>query len=135
MTHKFYSKIVLFLSVMILVMSFATGSVAVAQNGGEPQARYRDSQPNLEIILSSISGGPGFVSISTRAFQPSSPTAEWAYYESFPPGFFNELYNPSETNTEYYYAEVSLPHNASITQLTAFYYDESSERLGVSLYR
>lgn len=114
MKEKLSQKRILILSILILMIAFASSSFVLAQDGGEEPTRQRDIETQMD-TRAVEPGGPGFVSISPHAFQPWSQTTQWAY-------FVDELYNPDAVGS-FYYAHVSLPHNAIINKVVAYFYD------------
>jgi hypothetical protein len=69
----------------------------------------------------------GYIAISPAAFHP---VHEWYTYSNWG----NKL-TPGDNTSPYYYANVQLPHGATITKLECTWLDASSNNASCSLYR
>jgi hypothetical protein len=68
-----------------------------------------------------------YVSVSAAAFRPTSHTDQ---YLNWGDGLTSD--NPSSTN---YYASVQLPHGATVTKMTFYWYDDVTANASCGLYR
>lgn len=73
-----------------------------------------------ETVINGVSGGPGFVSIHAREFNPTVGDSIWYYAE-------DELYPGSTTTGGLFQAGLNVPHGATLTKIVLYYFDNSRD--------
>ena len=126
--------IVLLLAVMLILMS--TNAVAIAQEGTDDQTNPPETSRRTGIEGSTeergvtIPGGPGFISIHPSQFLPKDSNTEYGFY------IIKELYGPktdlTHTDVEFL-APIDLPHQATITQLIIYFFDDNDTNDGYNI--
>jgi len=127
-------SIVLLLAVILILMS--TNAVAIAQEGTEDQSTTTDRSSRNATGTDdqergvTIPGGPGFISIHPSQFLPKKSSIEYDFY------FIKELFVPGSDLTHApveFLAPVDLPHQATITQLIVYFFDDNVTDDGFNL--
>lgn len=111
----FFKKlpIILLLSIVAIVVTFA---YVRAQTGGE--TGILQNAPAVEPLAAPVPGGPGFIMVNILDFKPYNSMSQIAYSGT-------SFYNPSTTTDGNYVVGLTLPHGATITKLTLYYYDNT----------
>jgi len=128
MITKFTLKSFLVLCISILLSTVMVGSAVTAQEvvhnnpllAATPQQSIQGGSP--------VPGGPGFISVSSFAFKPYSSETIQKYESTW-------MYNGG-SDLGIFIAPIYLPHNATITKVVFFFYDEvQTQDLILSLKR
>jgi len=133
-------SLILLMAMVLILMS--TNAIVIAQEGTDDQTIPTDT-PRRNVIESTeqergvtIPGGPGFVSIHPSQFLPKYSNTEYGFY------VIKELYvsgsYPTHAGVDFL-APIDLPHQATITQLIMYFFDDNltddGYNLSVSLNR
>ncbi len=117
----------------ILIVFMLCVTVVVSTNTYANAQMREDGQIELDSLAANpiVSGGPGYIMVSPYQFRYKYfAHAEWIFYTD---GLFNNSGDTGKHITAV--AGVNLPNGATITQLTAYYSDATSEALIVYLHR
>jgi len=114
--HEKRISIILFISLVILMSS---NSLVVAQDGFD-LGNADDNESLEDEALAPVPGGPGFVSLSPRAFTPVIGGANWNFVDG-------DLYPMTDSSTGSFIANISLPHGAIVSKFVLYYYDNSHD--------
>ncbi|NLG41195.1 MAG: hypothetical protein GX544_05780 [Chloroflexi bacterium] len=114
-----FSRIRRTILILIVLSLFLVTYTYVLAQIGEIGDDLLGNTPNVgeTITLNPVPGGPGFIMISALDFTPYDSLTPWAYYSA-------KLYNPSTTEASTMVSGLTLPHGATITQLTIYYKDD-----------
>lgn len=116
MNRKFYLAIVIGCGITLLTFLSVAGSLASAQKGGRESSIMRVEQAYQEATETPVPGGPGFVTLNSYAFQPSTPDQLYSR--------FGQILYCDQAYCQFT-AGINLPHGAKITKFVLYYYDNS----------
>jgi len=122
----FAKTILIIFMVCLTVVILANPSVLALQG---VSASTSKKVPESEVTLDPIPDGPGFIMLSPFDFRPYSLTTPWAF------DYMPYLYNPSTEYDAVLEAGLTLPHGATITKVTLYYYDNSAINMSLALDR
>lgn len=105
--------------VLSIVLIISSNTVASAQRGGEEggliQSGLFTDASTIELI--DVPGGPGLVMVSPFEFRPYNPDVDKVKFVEA--ALYNPISLPSNSA-----APLTLPHSASLTKLTLYFYDD-----------
>lgn len=125
--NRGFAKTILIVFMVCLTILISTNPSVRAQEGVFGGASR--NMPESETMLDPVPGGPGFIMVSPFSFQPYNKFSEWNYSGG-------GLYNPSVSMDTYLVAGLTIPHGATITQVTLYYKDDHPEdNISLFFYR
>ena len=104
------------------------GSVALAQVSNNQDSKVANEQSIQETISLLVPGGPGFVSVGSRAFVTDEFVSETDYscyfYDDELISYYWDEYSQCDFSGVLK-APVQLPHGSTLTKFIAYYIDDS----------